>query len=85
LRISPVLLVKNDAIKVQVQAQNDKGWGLLSDVNTGGSVVHTEPVAPGIPVRASTTDDTKLDVTWTGLTTADDIGGPTATVQSYNL
>jgi hypothetical protein len=59
---SPYNLPKGTLIKVQVQAQNLKGWSTASTSNTAGAVVETEPVAPGAASRVATTDDTKVDV-----------------------
>jgi hypothetical protein len=56
LSAEPYLLQEGDLIVVRVAAQNEKGWGLASQVNPTGATLRT-PHVMQIPELASKTDD----------------------------
>jgi titin len=86
LRAAPYSLAVGALVEAQVQAENLKGTGGLSTLNTAGAVVESEPTAPGAATRVElTTDETQITVTWAALTTSIETGGPTAPVTSYDL
>lgn len=86
LRAPPYSLTYGTLIRVQVQARNLKGWSVASPLNTAGSVLETEPVAPATPTRIhALTDDFQMAVDWTELVTDAERGGPSAPITSYRL
>lgn len=73
-------------VEVKARAENIKGYGAESPVNTAGTKVENVPVAPGACSRIEAqTDETKVTVTWIALTTETERGGLSATIDSYNL
>jgi hypothetical protein len=86
LRSPPYSLTYGTLIKVQIQAQNLKGWSVLSPANTAGSVLETVPLAPAAPTRVhALTDDTQLAVDWLELVSEAERGGPSTIITSYRL
>jgi hypothetical protein len=86
LKAPPYNLAQQALVEVQIQAYNLKGYGELSDANTVGAVVEGEPQAPSnLAYDPASTDDTQIVVSWDALTTEAEVGGPSATITSYNL
>ncbi len=82
LRNAPYNLVRLELIKAKIRAKNIRGWSDYSDVNTVGVTVKTEPDQMAAPSNGPLTDEYRIDVFWTALTTPDD--GDSA-ITSYNL
>lgn len=63
LKQAPFQLTQGSLVKVKMQAQNLKGWSTLSNANTAGAVIETEPQAPsGLEHVVANTDDTQVQV-----------------------
>eukprot|EP00347_Sterkiella_histriomuscorum_P017133 403350540 len=71
-----------ESINVRVSATSTYGTTDYA-YNTGGATIETEPVKMAVPLRGSSTDETKIQVDWTALTTLTETGGNT--VSKYNL
>lgn len=82
LRSAPYSLVKLDLIKAKVRARNVRGWSELSLANTAGATVKTEPEQMGVPVNGPLTDEYRIDVSWSALSTP--LNGD-SDITSYNL
>lgn len=77
LRAAPYSLTKGMLIKVIGRAYNLYEWGQFSQVNVEGATLETEPV--GIVslsyVDSAVSNNLQVQLTWTRLTSASDIGG----------
>ena len=82
LRQAPYNLVRFELISVKIRAQNVRGWSELSDANTQGTTVKTEPDQMTIPVNGPLTDEYRIDVSWSPMTSP--ANGDSA-VTSYDL
>lgn len=80
-RQAPHNLVLNQEIVVQVQAHNDRGWGLFG-TSTNGIHVQSEPEALDIPWRSAITTNKQIGVEWSLLPNTRIGMSP---VTSYNL
>ena len=80
---SPFSLSAGAIVIARVQAHNGRGWGPLSEANTGGAVIITVPHTMASPLRdSSTTTISQITVSWAAL--AEPENGM-STVLSYNL
>lgn len=82
LRLAPYNLVRFELISVKIRAQNVRGWSELSDANTVGTTVKTEPDQMTIPVNGPLTDEYRIDVSWSPMTSP--ANGDSA-ITSYDL
>jgi hypothetical protein len=82
LRASPFNLLYNQSIKVIAQAKNTNGWGDISEANSDGARIQTEPGQMNAVTRVYDTTETILHVSWTELL-GDKTGG--AAIDSYHL
>ena len=67
----------------RVSALNSIGWNQVSNVNSLGATIRTEPVQMSAPTRGSQTSETQVEVEWTALTAVDDLRG--SVITSYHL
>lgn len=72
-----------DLVLFQARARNDDGWGGYSATNSAGATIMTVPAQMSAPVEGAATSMSQIQVSWTALTTTDDIGGTPIT--SYQL
>ena len=78
-------LAVENLIKVKVRAQNINGWGVYSEPNNSGQVVHTIPLT----MDAVTFDfaeilNTEITIYWQALTGVS-TGGLTVNIDNYEL
>jgi hypothetical protein len=52
-------------VVAKVQAQNRRGWSVLSESNTSGALIETEPLKMQLPVDGEFTSQTQLHIMWT--------------------
>ncbi|CDW74138.1 pa14 multi-domain protein [Stylonychia lemnae] len=83
LRDLPFYLKQADLVVAIAQAKNAKGFSILSDPNTSGAYIITEPLQMDIPTRGTNTSPNRLDVRWTAISSSPQNGG--VAVLSYNL
>jgi hypothetical protein len=78
-------LTFNTLIKAKIQAQNEFGWGEISDANTdpAGARIQTEPVAVRNVRRGDETSEIQIQVNWDPLTVYNDVRG--SDIISYHL
>jgi len=82
LRISPFFLDLNTLVKAVTQAKNTNGFGDLSEANTTGGSIQTEPAKMIAPTRGILTSTSKIYVDWLAL--VGDSTGSSA-IDSYHL
>jgi len=80
-------LPRSTLILARVAASNILGFGTYSSNNTVGGSIQTLPAAPVGLVSGSGTSSTIVEVTWSPLTTEEELGGLTSVVviTSYSL
>ena len=84
--ITATSLTINSLIVYQVRAQNAKGWGVYSEVNTFGSTIETLPsqMAP-LTFNPATSTNTQIVLTWSAVPTGLSSGGTGVAIASYNI
>lgn len=80
LRASPYSLAQGDLVVARVSAQNANGWSDVSEVNTSGANIETEPGQMSAPFAGSATSSTQLQVEWAAVSNT---GG--SAITSYHL
>lgn len=64
LRQAPFNLDYPDLVFAKVRSMNINGWSELSDVNTDGAKILTEPATMAQPTRGELTDQNHVHVVW---------------------
>jgi hypothetical protein len=85
LRAAPFGLTSTTLVRAKVLARNERGWSDPSGANTltTGARIQVEPLAVQAPIRGDTTGPTRLDVSWSSLSTPTENGG--SPVLSYHV
>jgi hypothetical protein len=81
--VSPLILVYNDPVVVQVRAHNERGWSTYSAAfGAGTPIIQTVPETMPDIVSGAATTNAQIELTWTPQTLAQSHG---SAVISYNI
>jgi hypothetical protein len=82
---STLSLSVDSLIQVKIRAKNERGYGDYSQLNVAGAYVENIPSQVSTPTFDITTStDTQITLTWTGLTGANK-GGSSVTLTRYEI
>jgi hypothetical protein len=72
-------------IVARARAENSKGFGLYSNLNSDGAAAETVPMAVSTPIRGVNTTQHRIQVRWNALETAEELGGPSVNLVTYQV
>ena len=82
LRQAPYNLRRGQTVVARVQAYNERGWGDLSQPNSEGANIQTQPIYMHAPIRGINTATNQVQVDWSTIAPPDN---GDAEVTSYSL
>jgi hypothetical protein len=75
--MSAYTYTRGTLFRAMVRAFNANGWGSYSNANLDGATIKTTPTRMNTPVEDPSTSSSQIVITWSPITSTEDIGGDT--------